>query len=117
MEHESKWTDKSLTRIVLKKGNYFIVHSQEDHDNLKAIIPQANVRKTFHPTYDVFKLSDFDPQEIRKCFGLTGNVLLFFGFVREYIELKYLLDAVPKLIDPILKGEVDIISYSLFHMT
>ena len=98
VEHESKWIDRILTRSVLKKGNYFIVHSQEDHDNLKAVFPHANVRKTFHPTYDVFNLSDFDPQEIRKCFGIAGNVLLFFGFVREYKGLKYLLEAIPKVL-------------------
>ena len=101
VEHESKWIDRILTRSVLKKGNYFIVHSQEDHDNLKAVFPHANVRKTFHPTYDVFNLSDFDPQEIRKCFGITGNVLLFFGFVREYKGLKYLLEAVPKVLSKV----------------
>ena len=98
VEHESKWIDRILTRSVLKKGNYFIVHSQEDHDNLKAILPHANVRKTFHPTYDVFKLSDFDPWEIRKHFGIAGNVLLFFGFIREYKGLKYLLEAIPKVL-------------------
>ena len=41
VEHESKWMDKVLTGFVLRKGDLFIVHSAEDHDNLKEIVSDA----------------------------------------------------------------------------
>lgn len=98
VEHESKWIDRILTRFVLKKGDLFIVHSSEDQNNLKAIIPDAIVRKTFHPTYDVFNMADFDTDKIRTRCKIKGNILLFFGFVRPYKGLKYLIKALPEII-------------------
>lgn len=98
VEHESKRLDRVLTRTVLKNGDFFIVHSEEDRDNLLEIVPHARVRKTFHPTYDIFNSSDGDLTEFKKTLGLDGNTLLFFGFVREYKGLKYLLEAVPEIL-------------------
>jgi len=101
VEHESKWIDKALTRIVLRNGNFYIVHSKEDQQNLLSIFSEAQVRKTFHPTYDVFNLGYFDPNKVRREYGIEGNVILFFGFVREYKGLKYLLKALPEVLSKI----------------
>ena len=50
----------------------------------------------------VIDSSDIDPsEEIRKHFGIAGNVLLFFGFVREYKGLKYLLEAIPRVLSEV----------------
>lgn len=98
VEHESKWIDKILTRLVLNNGDQFIVHSNEDQANLKAIIPDATVKKTYHPTYDVFNMADSDPDKVRKKYHIKGYILLFFGFVREYKGLKYLLNAMPQIL-------------------
>ena len=101
VEHESKSIDKAMTRVVLRNGDFFIVHSKEDHDNLLTIFPHANIKITFHPTYNIFNLYDFNPQEVRKRLGLEGNVLLFFGFVREYKGLRYLLEALPEVLSKV----------------
>lgn len=98
VEHESGLLDKLLTKIVLKRGDGFIVHSDEDLKNLKRILPDARVQKTFHPTYDVFNMADFNPQTIRSRYNITGNVLLFFGFVRPYKGLKFLIQAMPEIL-------------------
>ena len=98
VEHESKWLDKLLTRVVLKKGDGFIVHSNEDLSNLKAIMPHALVQKTYHPTYDVFNMKDYDETKIRNRYKITGKSLLFFGFVRPYKGLKYMIQALPKIL-------------------
>lgn len=95
VEHESKTIDKLLTRIVLKKGDLFIVHSSEDEKNLLAMIPNAKVEKNFHPTYDVFCQNLTDTGIADKLGPIEGRVILFFGFVREYKGLKYLLKALP----------------------
>lgn len=98
VEHESKWIDKWLTRIVLRNGDFYIVHSTEDQQSLLSMFPNAKVIKSFHPTYDVFNSENFDPNMIRKKYGIEGNIILFFGFVREYKGLKYLIKALPEII-------------------
>jgi glycosyltransferase involved in cell wall biosynthesis len=79
----------------LKKGDYFIVHSGEDFENLKRIIPEANVKQSFHPTYKVFHSGSITKEKARKQIGINGNTILFFGFVRPYKGLDYLIKAMP----------------------
>ncbi len=98
VEHESKWVDKILTRFVLKTGDLFIVHSKEDHRRIFSMFPEAKVRRSYHPTYDVFNAGHFDPEEVRKLYDIKGNIILFFGFVREYKGLRYLIEALPKVL-------------------
>lgn len=98
VEHESKWVDKILTRFILKTGDFFIVHSTKDQQGLLSMIPEAEVRKSFHPTYEVFNFGPSVPDVVRKKHGLKGNVILFFGFVREYKGLKYLIEAFPQVL-------------------
>lgn len=101
VEHESKWVDKILTRFVLKTGDFFIVHSAEDQQDLLSMIPGAEVRESFHPTYEVFNFGPSNPDVVRKKHGLKGNIILFFGFVREYKGLKYLIEALPQVLSKI----------------
>jgi len=98
VEHESKTIDKICTRFVLKKGDYFIVHSGEDCENLKRVIPDAHVKQSFHPTYEVFHSESVPKKEARKQLSIKGNTILFFGFVRPYKGLKYLIEAMPMIL-------------------
>jgi glycosyltransferase involved in cell wall biosynthesis len=81
--------------MVLKKGDHFIVHSKEDIENLKEMIPNADVRENFHPTYEIFHHGSVTKEKAQRQIGISGNTLLFFGFVRPYKGLKYLIDAMP----------------------
>jgi glycosyltransferase involved in cell wall biosynthesis len=101
VEHESNWINKSLTYGVLRNGDLFIVHSAEDKKNLLAMFPNTKVRRSFHPTYDVFNQGEFDGAKVKERFGIKGNVILFFGFVREYKGLKYLLKALPEVLSKV----------------
>lgn len=101
VEHESRWIDRALTHLVLSNGNFFLVHSAEDQGNLLAMFPDANIWRTFHPTYDVFNRGDNHDQRIRKQHGIEGNVVLFFGFVREYKGLRYLIEALPEVLSQV----------------
>lgn len=98
VEHESGMMDKLLARLVLRAGDLFLVHSGEDRKNLLAMIPDARVCKRFHPTYDVFQRAVPGREESRSRLGVSGNVLLFFGFVRRYKGLQYLLEALPAIL-------------------
>src|SRR6056297_3008020 len=99
--HESTLLDKIATRMVLGLGDGFLVHSDADRRNLLQMLPEAKVCKRFHPTYDVFQFAGFDRDECRRQLGVGGNVLLFFGFVREYKGLKYLLAAMPEILQQV----------------
>jgi len=98
IEHESKWIDKTLTGFVLKTGDLFIVHSTEDQQGILSMFPGAVVGKSYHPTYDVFDSGNFDSDAVRRDYDIKGNIILFFGFVRKYKGLKYLIEALPKVL-------------------
>jgi glycosyltransferase involved in cell wall biosynthesis len=53
-EHEDNKISRMLTKYVLKKGDYFVVHSDDDLNNLRNMIKNPRVVKSFHPTYEVF---------------------------------------------------------------
>ena len=101
VEHESNWVNKILTRSVLSHGDLFIVHSEEDKKNLLGMYNGANLRKCFHPTYDVFNQSEFDTIRYKEQLGIEGNIVLFFGFVREYKGLKDLLQSLPEVLQKV----------------
>lgn len=97
--HERFPMDRWLAKIVLKNGDAFITHSSLDTQDLLSIKPDAECRQTVHPTYNAFKLDNLTKDEARKILGIETEkkVLLFFGFVRKYKGLKYLLDAMPMI--------------------
>lgn len=97
--HERFPMDKLLTKLTLKKGNYYIVQSKQDEEDLKTIRNAPNFRRTVHPTYNAFKMRDISMEEGRKELAIAPEkkVLLFFGFIRPYKGLKYLLDAMPSV--------------------
>jgi len=96
VEHEANWLSGFLSKLVLKNGDSFIVHSQEDRQNLETLLPGVEVTQCHHPTYDIFKSVQQHDLNRDNSLGISGPVLLFFGFVREYKGLKYLLAALPE---------------------
>lgn len=101
--HERFPADRFLTRRVLSKGDGFIVHSIQDEEDLHSIKKEAICTRTVHPTYNAFKINQLSKGKSRKILNIKDNekVLLFFGFVREYKGLKYLIEAIPTVIEKI----------------
>lgn len=99
--HERFPLDRKLTRMTLKHGDYFTVHANSDADDLRSILPDANLQVTVHPAYNFFKQKDLSKEEARSILNISAdtNVLLFFGLVREYKGLKHLLHALKILKD------------------
>lgn len=97
--HERFPLDRFLTRMVLKRADGYIVQSHLDEKDLLAVKPDANYVVTPHPTYNAFKMKNMSRAEARELLavGHDSPMLLFFGFVREYKGLKYLLDALPEV--------------------
>jgi glycosyltransferase involved in cell wall biosynthesis len=99
MPHETMGLSSLLARLTLRQGHSFIVHSEKDFVDLRKLVSDAQIRKTTHPTYEAFTLGQSPPEEAKQALKLTGNVVLFFGFVREYKGLVYLLQAMPKVLE------------------
>ncbi len=95
--HERFVLDRWLTKRVLRQGDAFIVHSASDGDDLKTVVKNPLFTQAVHPTYDIFKFDGISGEEARLRLQIAKDqkVLLFFGFVREYKGLKYLLQALP----------------------
>ena len=93
--HERFPMDKKLTRMTLKHGDYFTVHALSDAEDLRSILPDANLQVTVHPAYNFFKQKDLSKEEARSILSIPDDarVILFFGLVREYKGLKHLLNA------------------------
>lgn len=98
--HERFPMDRFLTKAVLRQGNCYIVQSKTDAQDLQSVIKNPVFRQTVHPTYNAFKLQDLSKEQARSliAIGQEQKVLLFFGFIREYKGLSYLLQAMPDVI-------------------
>lgn len=97
--HEHFPMDRWLSKVALKQGDYFLVQSHLDERDLLSIKKDARYIVTPHPTYNVFKMQDMSRESARKLLKIQSSVpvMLFFGFVREYKGLKYLIKALPMI--------------------
>ncbi len=102
--HERFPMDRFLTKLVLKNGDAFIVHSKSDGEDLLTIKPNAEFKQNPHPTYNAFKIKNLTKEQARQELHMSSEerLLLFFGFVREYKGLKHLLFAMPEI-----KNQID----------
>lgn len=97
--HERFPLDKILTRLALNNGSHFIVHAAEEAKELTKIQPHPDYIVTPHPTYNAFRFEGMSREQAREqlSIGQEERILLFFGYVREYKGLKYLLRAMPEI--------------------
>lgn len=97
--HERFPMDKVLTRLALKGGSHFIVHAAKEAKELTKIQPHPDYVVTPHPTYNAFRFEGMSREQAREklSIGQEEHILLFFGYVREYKGLKYLLRAMPQI--------------------
>ena len=100
--HEQNVVDRLLLGIAFSPlVDCYIVHSGEDERNLLTFVKNRPVRRTFHPTYDVFTMTRTPPEEARKNLGLKGKIILFFGYIRSYKGLPNLLKALPLVLEEV----------------
>jgi glycosyltransferase involved in cell wall biosynthesis len=97
-EHEDSFFKKYLTKLVLKKAESIIVHSELEKQVILQFNPAACVQKHLLPlfAYDASASPSKD----------SALHLLFFGFVRQYKGLDILLQALALLKDCNLKLNV-----------
>jgi len=92
--HETHFIDNVLTRYFTNSCNGFITMSRAVLNDLKQFKPLAPMVYTPHPLYDIF--GNIVPREQAiKHLNLDPDYryLLFFGFIRDYKGLDWLLEA------------------------
>lgn len=92
--HEKHLIDNILTRYFTNSCNGFITMSRAVLNDLKLFRPLAPMAYTPHPLYDIF--GKIVPREqALKHLNLNADYryLLFFGFIRDYKGLDWLLEA------------------------
>ncbi|MFC1705804.1 glycosyltransferase family 4 protein [Planctomycetota bacterium] len=100
IEHEPSWIKQRLSRLVLSRGHGFLVHSEEERKHLRELLgPNLKVAVSPHPSYRIFDLGRLDRSRARAELGIADatDVLLFFGFIRPYKGLDYLLRAYARI--------------------
>lgn len=100
LPHEKSWLHRPLAWITLKQGSRFIVHTPKECERLLALIPDAKVEVCPFPVFDMLaKPATLTQAEARRQLNLpeTERVVLFFGIVRPYKGLIYLLEALALL--------------------
>lgn len=98
LPHDKSFLDKFLSKNVLKNADYFIVHSKQDKKDLIGMIPNAKVAHGVHPIYEMFKQKPMPKGDAQAILNLNGKVITFFGFIRKYKGLEYLIKALPDVL-------------------
>lgn len=114
--HERFILDRYLTSRTLRKGDYFVLHSSREADELKSIIPDARYMVNMHPTYSEFKDVEVETEAVPVD---QASVILFFGFVRPYKGLKVLIEAmesIPEIVHLNIVGDFGKAKDEYMHM-
>jgi len=99
-------TDSFLNRLTLRiqyhLANHIFVHTRKMKDELVTEfgVEPENVTVITHPVIDAFPDSPVVPEQARKQLGLRPEekTILFFGNIRPYKGLEYLIPALARLV-------------------
>lgn len=103
LPHEGSRLTRWCAASVLGYGDHCFVHSVEEQEKLRILVPNVRSSVVHHPIYNIFSFNDMPKKEAQKRLGIEGRWILFFGFVRHYKGLRYLVEAMP-----IVLKEIDV---------
>ncbi|WP_322816023.1 glycosyltransferase [Chloroflexus sp.] len=93
--------DRRLAMTVLRRADALIVHSEPDRYRARALLPHARIVKAFLPTYEpiLTNAASAVNAALRHQWQVPDRrrILLFFGFVRPYKGLEYLIQALAEV--------------------
>lgn len=96
--HEKRFGDHAFTKYFIKPVDAFVTMSEKVLADLRTFTQTKPAVLQPHPLYDVFG-NAVSKQEARTHLNIDQNefVFLFFGFIRKYKGLDFLLEAFAKL--------------------
>ncbi len=112
VSHENRFVDRFLTRYALASADYFLVLSGVVARRIQSLFPGVPVRQAALPIYDCYRADEIDRDAVRSRLGLTKPTILFFGYVRAYKGLQYLLEAMPAVLE---KHDVQLLVVGEFY--
>jgi len=92
--HEEHIWDKPFTRHFVHSVDDFVVMSHQVREEIAAFCPEKPVRYSPHPVYDIYG-AKIDRNEAAAQLQLDASLqwALFFGLIRAYKGLDWLIDA------------------------
>lgn len=93
--HEPRFYDAAFTNWMMRNSDGYLVMSDAVERDLDTLKPGAPRRRVPHPFYAQFDRGRHTRESAREALKLTGDVALFFGYVRHYKGLDTLLQAWP----------------------
>jgi glycosyltransferase involved in cell wall biosynthesis len=93
--HEKKPGDRILSRVGLAFVDFFIAQSKSVLHDLLFFQPNAVFREIPHPIYEIFPPPVSKSEARKKLQIQEESVLLYFGYIRAYKGLRYLVEAMP----------------------
>jgi glycosyltransferase involved in cell wall biosynthesis len=98
LPHERSFVDAALARAAFATADAFVVQSGEDRETLSRLRRRSPAIVHPHPIYDFFASGGHTRESARAAIGEgAGPLILFFGYVRGYKGLRYLIEAMPVL--------------------
>jgi glycosyltransferase involved in cell wall biosynthesis len=83
-----------MGRLIRQFANYYVVHSEADRELVRNMycIPSERMTIIPHGLYDQYPI--IEKSAARKKLGIgEDNIILFFGLLRPYKGIKYLIEA------------------------
>lgn len=94
--HEPMFGQDLATRLVARLCSGVIVHSQSEYDLMTQVAPGTPTRIVDYPLLQITR--PLPPRaEAQQRLGVSGRVLLFFGYVRHYKGVDLLLRALARI--------------------
>jgi glycosyltransferase involved in cell wall biosynthesis len=93
LPHEPRFYDRAFSNWMMRNSDGYLVMSAAVERDLDTLKPGAPRRLVAHPFYAQFDQGRWTRETARASLGLTGEVALFFGYVRHYKGLDTLLRA------------------------
>lgn len=97
LPHEVKSWDKILTKLSISGADQYIVQSENEYIKFKSVFPSCSPLIFNHPVYDIFYNGNITQLEAQMKLNLPSSdntkYLLFFGIVRPYKGLMFLIEA------------------------
>lgn len=95
--HEPRVFDATFSAWMMRNSDGYLVMSDSVERDLDRLKPGAPRRRVPHPFYAQFDRGRYTRETARAALGLSGEVVLFFGYVRRYKGLDTLLEAWPSV--------------------